>query len=586
MSEHKAERRYTGQPISAGIAIGPVAICDARDLPDIPRHSVDPSDVDHELARLAQAVIESKRELKAIIERVAAEIGEKEADIFRTHLVMLDDPSLRESVEEKVTKEGINVEAALGDVIEGLHKVFSAVGDVYIRERALDISDIGRRLLSRLVSEAGQVCGPLAAPSVVAAGNLTPAITVHLDRANILGFVTEAGGVTSHAAILARSLGVPAVSGLKDFTTHLRHASRVLVDGFRGEVIIDPSEETVVEHERWQKEFEVFKQQIRDESPLPAVTTDGHRIQIMANLGRLDDVNLGSMDHFDGVGLYRTEYQFLTGRELPSEEAQFKDYKTIAEKVGDKGVNIRVLDIGGDKALPYLPMPKEANPFLGWRGLRFLQDHPDIFRTQLRAILRASVYGKLHIMYPMINTVEELLFAREMLQEAEDELAKTGEPFDEEIQQGIMVETAAAVETLDLLLRHADFLSVGSNDLVQYLLTADRTNERVARYYEPREPAVMRALKRIVDAAAKAEKSLSICGEIAGSPGYTHLLVGMGYPILSMNVIAAAHVKHVVRTMAYEDARKLAEQILSMETAEEIKYTLSVSCKYDFDVRT
>lgn len=585
MGRELEERRYSGQPISAGMAMGPVAICDAGVLPEIPRHAVGAGDVDGEVARFDGAVLECKRDLRGIVERVGAEIGEREADIFRTHLVMLDDPSLREAVEDKISEKGINVEAALEEVIEGFHKVFSAVGDPYVRERALDISDIGKRLLSSLLSQSGRACGPISEPSVVAATNLTPAITVQLDRDKILGFVTEAGGATSHAAILARSLGVPAVSGLKDLTTHLRGARRILVDGFKGEVILDPTRDTVAEHMRWQKRFEVFKQRIRDESALPAITTDGHEIKIMANLGRLADIHLGSMDHFAGVGLYRTEYQFLTRKQLPSEEAQFGDYKAIAQEMGDRGVNIRVLDIGGDKALPYLPMPKEANPFLGWRGLRFLQDHLGIFKTQLRAILRASVYGKLHVMYPMVNTVDETLFARQMLQEAKDELRKAGQPFDETIRQGIMVETAAAVETLDLLLKYADFLSVGSNDLVQYLLTADRTNERVARYYEPRQPAVIRALKRIVDAANHAGKPVSICGEIAGSPAYTHLLVGIGYEVLSMNVIAAAHVKHVVRTMAYEDARKLAQQVLSMDTVEEIKHALSASHRYDFEVR-
>lgn len=560
-----------GQPLAGGIAIGRIAVYGQGHPPEIPKYRIDPSDIEHEVTRFQRALDRAREELQEVEERLSQEMGRDEAAILQVHGLMLLDPSLRLSVEEKIIQERVNVEAALDDVIRTFSRVLASTEEDYMRERAIDILDVGRRVLSKLLFVEGMVAPLLSEERIIAADVLSPAMTAHLEREKILGFAAEAGGVTSHAAILARSLGIPAVSGLPAWTSYPIDSDWAILDGFSGLLILHPEPSTLSEYEHRQKRFHQIRAQITAEVAQPAVTLDGHAIRIMANLRGSGDHRLPELNYLDGVGLYRTEFLFLRGDALPSEDEQVKAYAEAIETMGDKGVTIRILDIGGDKFLPYFVLPKENNPFLGLRGLRVLIDHPALFKSQFRAILRASVYGRTGIMYPMVNGLEDLLSAQGLLQEAKEELRREGVPFDDDIAEGAMIETPAAVEVLDLLLPRLDFISVGTNDLIQYLLAVDRGSEHVVRYYDPLHPAVLRTLNRIQQRASEAGKPVSICGEIAGDPIYTPLLLGLGYRALSMNVVSSPYIKHAIRMVTLSACEQLAEQALSLPSSKDIK---------------
>ena len=441
---------------------------------------------------------------------------------------------------------------------------------MYLRERGADVRDVARRILGKLLFVNGEMSPRLDEPAVVVSTHLVPSLTVHLDRKNILAFATEKGGATSHAAILARSIGIPAVSGLTDITSDLVDGEMLAVDGLSGMAVARPTRTVLRSYARKARRFESDRHQAMRHGQQPAVTADGTTIQVMANVGRPEDLELARQHGADGVGLYRTEFEFLSHTSPPDENRLADVYGAAAEKFGDREMVIRVLDIGGDKFPPSLPLPHEDNPFLGWRGLRLLLDHEqEILLPQLRAILRASARGRVAVLYPMVTGVDELVAVQHALAKAKAQLSRKHVDYDRQIRQGIMVEVPSAVVMLDALLAWCDFASVGTNDLVQYVLAVDRNNERLADSYNPLHPAVVKCLNAISLAAQAADKPVAVCGEIAGDPLYTGLLLGLGYTHLSANVGAIPYIKQAVRRCHLRHCRALADEALACTTTHE-----------------
>ena len=573
MSTSKSSRTFRGFGIAPGVAIGQAAIIDVRILPgEIPSYRIEPDEVQAEMARLKSAVEDVRVDVDALTEKVAREVGHAEANILRGHSMMLQDPGFAAQVEEVAVKEQVNVEAAVAKVIGRLEQVFEAMDDEYLRDRSMDVRDVGRRILARLLSLDDHATVLLKHPRVVVAERLVPSLTVHLKSDHILGLVSEKGGVTSHAAILARSAGIPAVSGIEGITRSLGPLQTMVVDGCQGIVVVDPTEEELKQYQDIAARFEANRGRVMESSREPVATTDGAAVRVFANVGRPGDVAAASQYHAEGVGLFRTEFEFLAVGALPTEDELMGRYLEAVGSMAGAPVTIRVLDVGGDKFPPSLALPHEENPYLGLRGVRLLLDHSeDLFLPQLRAILRASAKGKVRVMYPMVAGVAELRAAAAKLEEAKAQLAEQGIPFDPDLPQGIMIEVPAAIIVLEDLLRHADFASVGTNDLVQYVLAADRNNDRLADYYDPLHPAVVRTLATIASTASRMGKDLSVCGEIAGDPLYVPLLIGLGYRTLSASPGAIPFVKDCIRHVSLTECEELAKEALEVTTVPEVR---------------
>jgi phosphotransferase system enzyme I (PtsI) len=568
---------YRGYPISPGVAIGKGAVFSEAGPEEIPQYRVAPSQVDAELSRFKHAVKQTRDDLRSLITRLEEELGPSEADIFRVHLSVLDDPSLHSEVQRYIVDEKINVESALSLTISKFSKLLETVSDKVMKERASDIRDVGRQILAKLMLDRGHATWNLDDKVIVVARDMSPAITVRLERDKILGFVAESLGPTSHAAILARSLDVPAVGAVHGLTDVLSPADVIVVDGSTGLVYVNPPRETLDHYRDLKKKADMRRRALAKLANLPAVTTDGERIYLMANLGKAAEVGAAIKANADGVGLLRTEFPFLSSRTVPSEQEQFDLYRHVAEKLAPKPVVIRTLDVGGDKFPPYISIPKDTNPYLGWRGLRLLLRHKDIFKTQLRAILKASRFGKVMVLYPVVSGLEELRMARMLFDEVRNELIEEKVPFDRNVEQGIMVEVPSAAVMIDMLLKEVDFLSIGTNDLTQYILAINRNSESLAPFFDPLHPAVLRVLRTIVRAARRAKKPVSICGEIAGDPIAAKLLVGMGFRELSMAPASILPMKEIVRDLDMQDCRKLALEALKKETAWEVRSLLEAA---------
>ena len=569
MNKVDRTRTFKGFSVAGGVSVGKARWMSARLFPtEVPRQNIPEGDISREIERFQAASEQAAKDLEELAEEVEQELGRGEADLIRPQAMMARDPSFMSEVEEQIAEELSNAEAAVADVIERFERMIGSVDDNYLRERSADVRDAGRRILGRLLFTDGEMMPRLTEPSIVVSEHLIPSLTVHLDRDKILGFATEKGGYTSHAAILARSLGVPAVSGLEGIENEGVDGHQIIVDGLEGSVILNPGEERLQQYERQAKKFWSKRREVIEEAQQPAVTTDDVEITVQANIGRPEEAERVREYQARGVGLYRTEFEYLSQTSLPSEENLRNRYESVAEEMGEDGVVFRLLDIGGDKFPPAVPLAHEENPFLGLRGLRLLLRHEeDIVLPQLKAMMHAARKGTVRILYPMVASPEDLdsmldLAARAR-REVEDE---TGEEVPD-VDHGVMVEVPSSVHMLPVLLDRCDFASVGTNDLVQYILAADRNSERMAGAYDPYSPAVLWALRFVHQVAERKGKEVSVCGEVAGDTHFLPLLLGMGYRKVSVNVGAVPYVKRAVRQISMDDCRELAEKALDADVS-------------------
>ena len=562
-----AEERYKGTPVSPGIAVGPLVLLYA-DEHIIRKRRIRPEDVAGEITRFEAALLKTRQQIQTIRNQLATSIGEAEASIFDAHILSLEDSSLIESVKEMVHSRLVNVDYAYEQVVRSYTRKMRELDDDYFRERAGDFLDVSRRVLRNLQGKLETELQGLDMPSVVFAHDLSPSDTAGLDRKLVLGIVTEAGSRTSHSAIMARSLNMPAVVGLREIIGKFEPGVEVLIDGYEGLLIIAPTEQTKYEYgqrEKLHHDVDVKLDALRETLP---VTVDQRRLIVSANVEILDDLPFLKEHGAEGIGLLRTEYLFLNQEESPSEDQQMEMYRQMAQASKPHHLIIRTLDVGGDKKRPHLGIEQEVNPFLGFRGIRYSLGRPEIFRTQLRAICRAAVEGNVRIMFPMVSDLGELKTARRLLDEVREELRQQNVPQAEKIEVGVMIEVPSAALTADILARHVDFFSIGSNDLIQYTLAIDRGNENVAAMYQPAHPAVLRLIQTVVEAAHRNNIWVGVCGEMASDVILMPALVGLGIDELSATASSIPRIKRAIQTLNYEESRQLVARCILNESAE------------------
>ncbi|MEY4386740.1 MAG: Phosphoenolpyruvate-protein phosphotransferase [Verrucomicrobiota bacterium] len=536
------------------------------------RHNLSESAIAAEVLRFKQALVVTRQQLNELQRRVAGKSGSDHASIFEAHLLVLDDPEVNNEVLRAIQNEKVNAEFAYHNVSERYAASLAAVDDDYLRERAADIRDIATRVLNNLAGagDDGDMLRKLKEPCIIVAHDLAPSQTAQLDRDKVLGFATDVGSRTSHTAIMARSMKIPAVVGLKTITTELRAGDYVLIDGVNGLLIVNPTDATLYQYGQLARRQRSLDEKLRETLAKPAITLDGHRVTLSGNIEHADDSASIREGGAEGVGLFRTEYLFINHESVPSEQEQYESYKAVAEALKPDPVVIRTLDLGGDKFRSKIDVPNEMNPFMGWRAIRFCLEERDLFRTQLRAILRASAQGNVKMMFPMISGLDELIGARALLEECKAQLRAEKLPFDENLEVGIMIEVPSAVMIADTLARHTKFFSLGTNDLIQYSLAVDRTNEKIAHLYEPTHPAIVRLIKLSVDAAHQAGNWVGVCGEMAGDPVLVPLLLGLGVDELSVAPPIVPQIKFLIRRLKISEARALAEFALGCEFSAEI----------------
>ncbi|ODG89743.1 MULTISPECIES: phosphoenolpyruvate--protein phosphotransferase [Bacillaceae] len=556
-----------GIAASSGIAIAKAFRLENPEL-NIVKKQI--SDIDAEIAKLDNAIQVSNTELEKIRDHANAELGEDKAAIFSAHILVLNDPELVNPVKDKIKSESINADFAMNEVASMFVQMFESMDNEYMKERAADIRDVTKRVMAHLLGVTISNPANITEEVIIIAEDLTPSDTAQLNRKYALGFTTDIGGRTSHSAIMARSLEIPAVVGTKEVTSKIENGVMVIVDGLDGHVIVDPSNEELEEYKAKKEKFELQKVEWAKLKNEPTVTKDGHHVELVANIGTPNDVEGVINNGGEGVGLYRTEFLYMGRDNFPSEEEQFESYKSVLESMGDKPVVVRTLDIGGDKELSYLHLPKEMNPFLGYRAIRLCLDQKDIFRTQLRALLRASVYGNLKIMFPMIATLDEFRAAKAVLLEEKEQLVKENVQVSDNIEIGMMVEIPASAVLADVFAKEVDFFSIGTNDLIQYTMAADRMNEQVSYLYQPYNPSILRLVKMVIDAANKEGKWAGMCGEMAGDALAIPLLVGLGLHEFSMSATSILPARSQMAKLSKAEMEILAEKALSMSTAEEV----------------
>jgi phosphoenolpyruvate-protein phosphotransferase (PTS system enzyme I) len=552
-----------GIAASNGIAIAKAYRLVEPDL-SFEKKSVD--NAEQEVTRFQEAIATSKSELEAIRDKAREDLGEDKAQIFEAHLLVLSDPELLTPIEDKVKSENVNAEFALKETADMFVSMFESMDNEYMKERASDIRDVTKRVLSHLLGV--QIANPsmVTEEVIVIAEDLTPSDTAQLNREFVKGFTTDIGGRTSHSAIMARSMEIPAVVGTKSITSSVENGDMIIVDGLNGEVHINPTPEVIEEYKKEHARYEEQKAEWAKLVNEPTVSKDGEHVELAANIGTPKDLE-GVINHGgEGVGLYRTEFLYMGRDELPSEDEQYEAYKAVLEGMEGKPVVVRTLDIGGDKELPYLNLPKEMNPFLGYRAIRLCLDEQDIFRTQLRALLKASPFGNLKIMFPMISNLQEFREAKAILEEEKKALLENGTNVADHIEVGIMVEIPSTAVMADVFAKEVDFFSIGTNDLIQYTMAADRMNERVSYLYQPYNPAILRLVKMVIDAAHKEGKWAGMCGEMAGDEIAVPILLGLGLDEFSMSATSILRARSQIRQLNRSEMKELAEQALQLDT--------------------
>ncbi len=564
------KKLINGIAASPGIAIGRVFIWDSEEY-TISKHIVSENKLAVEISRFEDALIKTRSEILEIQKQISKEMGVEHAEIFNAHLLVLEDRMLIEEVINKIRKEKVNVEHAFVVVIKKYADIFSKMDDEYLRERLADIQDVGKRIIRNLLGKQKQGLADVTEKVIVVATNLSPSDTALMHKEKVVGFATDMGGRTSHTAILARSGEIPAVVGLKTITPFVKNGDIIIIDGNNGNVIINPQRSVIKKYQKEKKKFKDFEKGLSRYKSLPAVTKDGRSIVIGANIEFPDELLSVIAHGAQGIGLYRTEYMYLNRTDIPSEEEHFQAYKKVAQTLKKNPAVIRTMDIGGDKFVSHLEIPREMNPLMGRRAIRFCLARPEIFKTQLRGILRASIYGNLKIMYPMISGLEELRQANEILKEVMHELSQKHIPFDRDIEVGIMIEVPSAALIADILAKEVSFFSIGTNDLIQYSLAVDRINEKIAYLYEPAHPAVLRLIKYIIDAGHNQGIWVGMCGEMAAEPVFTLVLLGLGLDEFSASAVAVPEIKKIIRSVNFEQAQEIATKILTLESAEEIQ---------------
>lgn len=557
-----------GIPVSEGIGIGKVWILDSP-WDEVVAYKIEDGMVVHEVKRYKEALRDVAMQLIDCKNRVEQEIGEEEAYIFEAHLEILRDSFFQEEIIESIQKTLTNAEFILKEAIDRWIASFEKLSNEYFRHRVDDIKDVSIRLLRSLL-RSEDVKFPLDEPAILIAHSLTPSDTARIDRDKILGFATELGGSTSHASILARSMGLPAVVGVERLMKTADMGHVIIVDGNAGIVYVDPAEDVIESYKKRQKQFNAYLKRLSEDIELPSVTRDNVEVSLQANVSMTADASMAIRYRADGIGLFRTELPFLSTGRLLTEEEQFKIYRTIVESMSGKIVTIRTLDLGGDKFLPFQGIEEESNPFLGWRSIRISLQEQDIFKAQLRAILRASHHGNVRILFPMISSLDEIVEIRNVLEETKKELRVEGIPFDEHMKEGIMIEVPSAAILADRLTRHTHHFSIGTNDLIQYTLAVDRNNEKVAKFYQPLNPAILHLIHHTIRAGHEAGISVALCGEMAGNPLYTAILLGFGLREFSMSPLMLPEVKERIRAVTIQECEELAMDVLSHNSVEEI----------------
>ena len=554
---------------SPGIAIAKAFVYDKVEV-EVTEKKVD--DPEAEVARLQAALEKSKEQILKIKEKAARDLGEEEAEIFEAHAMVLDDPEFVDSITAEINTNGVNAEFAVKTVTDRFFEMFDMMDDPYFSARAADIRDVGTRVLNNVMGVENVDISCLDEDTIIVADDLAPSDTAQMDKARVKGFATNIGSRTSHTAIMARSLEIPAVLGLGDITAAVKNGDTVVVDGLKGQAVINPTEDELAAYKKQQEDYQAYIKELAELKELEAVTTDGHRVELVGNIGSPNDTDGVHKNGGRGVGLYRTEFLYMNSDTMPDEEKQYEAYKAVIESFDGDPVIIRTLDIGGDKKLPYLPLEEEMNPFLGFRAIRLCFREVDMFKTQLRAILRASAFGNALIMFPMISGVSEVRQAKGILAECMKELDEKGQAYDKNIRVGVMIEIPSAAVTSDIIAREVDFFSIGTNDLCQYTLAVDRMNQEVSYLYNPLHPAILRLVKTVIDASHAREGLFTgMCGEMAGDPMATLILLGLGMDEFSMSASSIPQVKKIIRSVSYEDAKAIAEKALNLETGEEVK---------------
>ncbi|MDE9534463.1 phosphoenolpyruvate-protein phosphotransferase PtsI [Xenorhabdus bovienii] len=559
----------SGILVSPGIAFGKALLL-KEDPIIINQKKITTEQTEQEISRFKQGRDKSSVQLEIIRKTAEKNLGAEKAEIFEGHIMLLEDEELEQEIVTLIKKNLATADAAVYSVIEDQAKALEELDDEYLKERAADVRDIGKRLLKNILGMPIIDLGTIEEEAILIANDLTPSETAQLNLDKVLGFITDLGGRTSHTSIMARSLELPAIVGTTNATTQIKNGSYLILDAVNNQIYVNPSNAEIDQLKKAKNEYLSEKTELAKLKDLPAITLDGHQVEVCANIGTVRDVMGAERNGAEGVGLYRTEFLFMDRDTLPTEDEQFEAYKAVAEAVGNQAIIIRTMDIGGDKDLPYMNLPKEENPFLGWRAIRICLDRKEILHSQLRAILRASAFGKLRIMFPMIISVEEIRELKAELALLKNQLRDENKAFDESIEVGIMVETPAAATIAHYLAKEVDFFSIGTNDLTQYTLAVDRGNELISHLYNPMSPAVLSLIKQVIDASHAEGKWTGMCGELAGDERAALLLLGMGLDEFSMSAISIPRIKKIIRNANYDDAKALAEQALSQPTAKEL----------------
>ncbi|RWR00856.1 phosphoenolpyruvate-protein phosphotransferase [[Pantoea] beijingensis] len=554
---------------SPGIAFGKALLLKEDEIV-INRKKISADQVESEIQRFLDGRSKAAEQLEAIKIKAGETFGEEKEAIFEGHIMLLEDEELEQEIIALIKDDLASADAAAHSVIEGQAKALEELDDEYLKERAADVRDIGKRLLQNILGLHIVDLSAITEEVLLVAKDLTPSETAQLNLNKVLGFITDLGGRTSHTSIMARSLELPAIVGTGDITRQVKNGDYLILDGVNNKIYVNPTADVIDELKAVHTQYVTEKNDLAKLKDLPAITLDGHQVEVCANIGTVRDIAGAERNGAEGVGLYRTEFLFMDRDSLPTEEEQFQAYKAVAEGMGSQAVIVRTMDIGGDKDLPYMNLPKEDNPFLGWRAIRIAMDRKEILHAQLRAILRASSFGKLRIMFPMIISVEEVRLLKAELELLKTQLRDEGKAFDESIEVGIMVETPASAVIAHHLAKEVDFFSIGTNDLTQYTLAVDRGNDLISHLYNPMAPSVLTLIKQVIDASHAEGKWTGMCGELAGDERATLLLLGMGLDEFSMSAISIPRIKKIIRNTTFEDAKALAEQALTQPTAEEL----------------